>query len=412
MRRNTVGGRAFRSPLNPGWVAGQGMRGGGSSLYSAMPAMSKLGDSLIDKLSSEGLSKAGEAAGGWLGGLGSDAMSNLASGLSGAATGATAAAGGGALGAIPVAGPFLAAAAEAAAPVLGFGSTVASKAAGLPLQAAGAAIGKAGAPIMAKMLGRAGMGAAAEGLHGPGTLLSGGGEPGDLPMKQAAMFGSMPKFDLGSGDGKIPPPQAPLVKPLGDEAFGTPPGLFNPPAFANLNDKALSGPGTQEWNPLESNEFRSTGKWQAADLYPNVLMEGPGAGKLKPSSDLIDDTRAIGGGDGGIDGVIGKAAQTDGKFKRPGTTTVGAPTITTPGVYTSPDGGMTVGPPTITTRPAGLYPQPVDVGMDAEPIIAKPSQRKSPLDQFKSGSKRTIDDLLAGDKVPGRARRSPPSRIR
>lgn len=426
MRRNTVGGRALRSPLNPGWSVGQGMRGAGSSMYSAMPAMSKLGDSLIDKLSSEGLSKAGEQGGSFLGGLGSDALSNLAAGLGGAAASATTAAGGAGLGAIPVAGPFLAAAAEAAAPVLGFGSTVASKAAGLPLQAAGAAIGKAGAPILAKMLGRGAMGAAAEGMHGPGTLLSGGGEPGDTPMKQAAMFGSMPKFDLGSGDGKIPPPQAPMVKPLGDEAL-SPPGL-KPAGGMNLwersgdnealRDQALSGPGFQGWDAHQEFDVPFWAKTRdTEDILKDKALSGPGVQGWDTREDgdepsaLIGDTAAI--QKRGIDGVIGRAAKTDGQFKRPGTTTVGAPTITTPGVYTSPDGGMTVGPPTITTRPEGQYPKPVDVDMDAEPTTyAKPGQAQKPLDQFKTRAAKTIEDLLAGEEAPGRTRRRPASRIR
>lgn len=402
MRRNTVGGRASRSPLNPGWVAGQGMRGAGSSMFSSMPAMSKLGDGLVDKLAEGGLSKLGEQGGGALGALGSEGLSNLASGLASMATGATTAAAGGGLATIPVVGPALGAAAEAAAPILSGGEFLASKAAGAPLQAMGATMGKVGLPFLAKMAGRAGLGAAAEGLHGPGTLLSGGGEPGDLAMKQAAMFGSMPKFgELDAKVGGVPPPAAPLTKPLGDEAFDT-----------------LSTPGLK---PLGDEAF----------------PDAPGGGADKPG-DLFDDTKAAQrpgswDGAGGIDGVIGSAAKTSGKWKAPGVPPPQVqPSLPEPSALprtrkigalldAAKDGGgplMEQGPGPELDIGMGAepttYPQPkrgpFDVMMEPEDVTGRPlPPGQSPLAQFKRGSSKAIEDLL----VPGRAaRRRPPARVR
>ena len=180
--------------------------------------------------------------------------------------------------------------------------------------------------MLMKMGGRAGLGAAAEGLHGPGTLLSGGGEPGDLAMKQAAFFGSMPKMDM-SPDKGVPPPA--VVKPLNPFAMDRP-----------LGDEAFDDdvPAPQEQS------FSS----------PRSMMDGPGAG--------VDDT-------------LNSAAAQSGVLKPKPIPPPSGPGVPRAGMYTSPDGGMMVGPATITTPR-----QPPDVSMDAEPTI---SSAESPLSYFK-----------------------------
>lgn len=146
MARRTVGGRLVRSPLNPLWTVGQGLRGAGQMAYSAMPAMSRLGDQLVDTLSQAGLGDAGKEIGSFLAG-------NIGKSIGQDAIG------------------------------------------GVNLADLGGKVGQQLASTAPKMLGRAAMGGAAEGLLGGGSFLSGGGEPGDMALRQAALFGSMPKID-------------------------------------------------------------------------------------------------------------------------------------------------------------------------------------------------------------------------
>ena len=58
MAKYGLAGRALRSPLNPLWTVGQGVRGMAGAANAAMPAVAEFGDKMVDEAAPE-ISKAG-----------------------------------------------------------------------------------------------------------------------------------------------------------------------------------------------------------------------------------------------------------------------------------------------------------------------------------------------------------------
>lgn len=144
--------------------------GPGSLAGAGVKQMTPFGDLLLDTMARPAISEAGGAVGGALGGVASDALTNMASSLSGAATGAGTGLLAEALDALGPVGAAAGKAIQAASPIIGAVASGASKAAGLPLQAAGAAVGKTLAPMAAKMGAHMTADAATQGLQAPDMM--------------------------------------------------------------------------------------------------------------------------------------------------------------------------------------------------------------------------------------------------
>lgn len=304
----TLGKRILRSPLNPLWSLGQGMRGVGQLGYAALPAMSRLGDSLVDSLAKAGI---GEQAGN----LGAFLAGNVGKSIGQDSVG------------------------------------------GVNLADLGRNVGSQLAAVAPKMAGRGLMGGLSEAMLGGGSLLSGGGEPGDMALRQGALYGAMPKMDLAPDKG-VPPPAKPIRAPL------------NP----------LAGEGWAEEKAYDQPGGLKVSMSDGPDKEPDWDVDDA----ILSAADFTTEKGGFG--------------RKPGQGKKPilPPATPSGPGVPKPGMYTSPDGGMVVGPATII-RP------PPDVSMDAEPTIM--DDPETPLATLKQAQQRTVNSLVGRpSRRPARVR--------
>jgi len=247
MGRYGAAGRALRSPLNPGWMAGQPLRAGGAAMAGTMPAVSQLGDQLVDQQS--------EAISG-MAGRGVDALlPHIAQELPG-----------------------------------GLGGQLTSAAPGIRDAV------MRGAPDMAKALGRAGWAGGAGMLGAAGDILS--GEDPRAGLANVARAGMMsPPMPRGEGGGPgagggLPPPSAGPEAGIEALLMGTGPGgllgtMASIPGTAaqieRLGGGFPMGPGGAHGGGAPAPDKNVAGVQTLMNAARAALAPGGGGGGVAPS---------------------------------------------------------------------------------------------------------------------------------
>lgn len=252
MARRGLVGRVLRSPMNPMWTGGQGLRQGSDMLTGAMPTVSRMGDQVLNSPEvASALTTAGNAAGSASGDVIAHGLTLLSDFIEPAALGDLSATIGGGIGSLF--GPAGTATGAGIGKAIGTGvgsmSAPVKHAAAFgatKIPALATALGGAAAVPAAKIAGRAAMGVPAAGMQGMGNMMSLGPENPEydraLMMRSALM--SAPQAGMG---GNVPPSPAMAgptgtVKDYASAMFGT--GFMD---RGMQNAQEQYGSGFQSW---------------------------------------------------------------------------------------------------------------------------------------------------------------------